>query len=110
LPTERAGRREIGRVRLKQLPPGAKRLVMRPPFHVLVTNVGGTIHAIEDACPHSGVSLCDGELRGERMTCPGHGWVIDVRTGRVLVPEGIDESTPCFVVETTDEWAIVYEG
>lgn len=102
-------RTEIGRVALSDLPPGAMTRLLRPPYHVLVVNVGGTVHALEDACPHSGVSLCDGLLEGERVTCSGHGWVIDVRSGRVLVPEGLDDVNPCFEVRIDGGFAVVLE-
>jgi len=102
-------RTEIGRVALAELPPGAKRRLARPPYHVLVVNVGGTVHALEDACPHSGVSLCEGVLDGAQITCDGHGWVIDVRSGRVLVPDGIGDANPCFEVEVVAGWAVVLE-
>ncbi len=101
-------RTEIGRVALAALPPGAKVRLARPPYHVLVVNVGGTVHALEDACPHSGVSLCEeGVLDDARITCGGHGWVIDVRTGHVLIPEGLADSNPTFEVHLDGPWAIV---
>lgn len=102
-------RTEIGRVALADLPPGSKTRLARPPYDVLVVNVAGTIHAIEDACPHSGKSLCEGRVDGARVTCSGHDWVIDVRNGRVVVPEGRDDTNPCFEVKIEQGWAVVLE-
>ncbi len=34
----------------------------------------GSLHALEDACPHKGVALHKGEVQGEHLTCPYHGW------------------------------------
>lgn len=77
---------------------GALVRVPRPPFDVLVTRVGGVAFAIEDACPHSGRSLCEGRLAGYVVTCAGHGWEIDVRTGAVLTRAGHGEANPRFEV------------
>ena len=84
---------------------GALVQVRRPPFHVLVARVDGQLHALEDACPHSGWSLCQGTLQGHVVTCPGHGWEIDVRTGAVLTAVGRGERNPVF--EVRDDGAIV---
>ncbi|MEM6751759.1 MAG: aromatic ring-hydroxylating dioxygenase subunit alpha [Cyanobacteria bacterium P01_C01_bin.38] len=34
----------------------------------------GQVHAIEDACPHKGIALHKGQVAGENLTCPYHGW------------------------------------
>lgn len=34
----------------------------------------GQIYAIEDACPHKGIALHKGQVAGENLTCPYHGW------------------------------------
>lgn len=78
----------IARVSLTELPLGAMKRLPHPPFDVLVAHTARGVFAIEDACPHSGASLCRGELAGEIVTCPGHGWEIDVRSGRVLTAAG----------------------
>ncbi len=83
--------------------------VTRPPFDVLVTRVDGQLHAIEDACPHSGRSLCEGRLEGHVVTCAGHGWQIDVRTGEVLTEAGLGEKNPVFRAADEGEGVVVYE-
>jgi 3-phenylpropionate/trans-cinnamate dioxygenase ferredoxin component len=83
--------------------------VERPPFHVLLTRVGARAHAMEDACPHSGRSLCAGRIEGSVVTCPGHGWRIDVRTGEVLTEAGRGERNPVFEVREEDGFVILYE-
>jgi nitrite reductase/ring-hydroxylating ferredoxin subunit len=37
----------------------------------------GQVHAIENACPHKGVELHLGEVQGDRLVCPYHGWEFD---------------------------------
>lgn len=100
---------EIARLRVPDVTEGAKVRVPRPPYDVLVVRAGGRWRAIEDACPHSGWSLSEGELVGERVVCAGHGWEICVRTGRVCVPAGLDEANPVFHVRREGDELVVYE-
>ncbi|MCP9455161.1 MAG: non-heme iron oxygenase ferredoxin subunit [Nitrospira sp.] len=46
-----------------------------------IFNVDGTYHAIDNTCPHRGGPLGDGEVEGNIVTCPWHGWQFDVTTG-----------------------------
>lgn len=46
-----------------------------------VFNVDGTIHAINNTCCHREGPLGEGELDGEIVTCPWHGWRFNVTTG-----------------------------
>ena len=46
-----------------------------------VFNVNSTFHAINNACVHRGGPLGEGELAGNVVTCPWHGWEYDVTTG-----------------------------
>ncbi len=73
---------------------------------VAVFHVGNEFFAIANRCPHKGNRLCDGELEGHHIVCPGHGWDFDLRTGetswdplihrtyRVLVENGIVSVEP----------------
>jgi toluene monooxygenase system ferredoxin subunit len=49
---------------------------------ILVTRVAGQLYASPGVCPHEDVALVDGELAGTVVTCPGHGYELDLRTGR----------------------------
>jgi toluene monooxygenase system ferredoxin subunit len=51
---------------------------------VLITRVEGTIVATTSVCPHEDVSLLPGELEDGVVTCPGHGYQLDLRSGRCL--------------------------
>lgn len=44
-------------------------------------NVDGTYYAIDNTCLHRGGPLGEGELEGNVVTCPWHGWRYDVSTG-----------------------------
>jgi nitrite reductase/ring-hydroxylating ferredoxin subunit len=41
-------------------------------------------HAFGDSCPHQGLSLSEGALRGEVVHCPFHGGAFTVRGGRAV--------------------------
>ena len=40
------------------------------------------VYAMDNLCPHAGSPLCEGQLAGSTVVCPGHGWEFDVITGR----------------------------
>ncbi len=102
--------KEVGRVATSELAPGAMKRLHHPPYDVLVANVGGAYFAIEDACPHSGQSLCSGRIDGHVITCPGHGWEIDVRSGDVLTEIGAGRSNPTFEVKVEGGEVVVYSA
>jgi cell fate regulator YaaT (PSP1 superfamily)/nitrite reductase/ring-hydroxylating ferredoxin subunit len=72
--------RKVGR--LDDLPEGRGRQVDLDGLTCAVYNVGGTIHATENRCPHSGGPLGEGALEGPVVTCPLHQWKFDVTTGQ----------------------------
>ncbi|WP_126974632.1 nitrite reductase small subunit NirD [Frigidibacter oleivorans] len=40
------------------------------------------VFAMEDRCPHKAGPLSEGIVHGSQVTCPLHGWVFDLATGR----------------------------
>jgi len=48
---------------------------------VLAGVVDGELIATAGVCPHEDVALAGGELDGACLTCPGHGYQFDLRTG-----------------------------
>ncbi len=55
---------------------------------VLFRTSDGQVHAMEDACPHRGVELHRGQVKGCNVVCPYHGWEFN--------PEGQCVSIPYF--------------
>jgi nitrite reductase (NADH) small subunit len=53
-------------------------------------NAEDRIFALDDTCPHKGGPLSNGIQHGESVTCPLHGWVFDLNTGRA---QGADEGS-----------------
>lgn len=71
-----------------------------PAGPVAVYQLGGKLHAISDACPHAGASLCEGELDGDVVTCPRHGSQFRVTDGeRVRGPADEAVATVRVLVE-----------
>jgi len=48
---------------------------------VIVTRVDGELFACPGVCPHEDVALANGDLTGTVITCPGHSYEFDLRTG-----------------------------
>ncbi|HTR53489.1 MAG TPA: Rieske 2Fe-2S domain-containing protein [Kofleriaceae bacterium] len=57
---------------------------------VIVTRVDGELYAVPGVCPHEDVELADGELTGAVVTCPGHGYMFDLRTGHCRHDPGLE--------------------
>ncbi len=51
---------------------------------VALANVAGKFCAISGICMHEAGPLGEGELDGQVVTCPWHGWQFDVTTGKVV--------------------------
>jgi nitrite reductase/ring-hydroxylating ferredoxin subunit len=54
--------------------------------------------AIEPVCPHAGGSMAAGKVIGDRIRCPVHGYMFDLRTG--YCPRASREGFP--PLRTTD--------
>ncbi len=51
---------------------------------IAIFNVDGTYYAIDNTCVHRGGPLGEGELEGDTVTCPWHGWQYNVKTGACI--------------------------
>lgn len=49
---------------------------------VALFHVQSQFHAIDGICAHQGGPIAKGQLDGEIVTCPWHGWQYDVRSGQ----------------------------
>jgi len=74
---------------LDRLPPGKGKVVRVAGKDVALFNVDGNIYAIDDACAHAGVSLGTSKLRGNIVTCRGHGFRYDVTNGQCVSISGM---------------------
>lgn len=74
---------------LTSLPTRGARVLRAHGYAIAVFRTGSDeIFALRDLCPHRGGPLSQGMVHADRVTCPLHDWVIDLRTGRAT---GADE-------------------
>ena len=45
------------------------------------------VFALHDKCPHKGGPLSQGLVHGKRVTCPMHGWNIQLESGEAVAPD-----------------------
>lgn len=62
--------------------------------------VDGRVHAFENACPHEGNPLIEGEVLGSVLACAFHGWRFDLETGACLAG---DQAAKRYRAELRDE-------
>jgi Fe-S cluster biogenesis protein NfuA/nitrite reductase/ring-hydroxylating ferredoxin subunit len=70
--------------RLDDLAPGKTLPVAAEGRQALLANVDGEVYAVGVECPGTEIPLTFGELDGARLTCPWHGEVFDVRSGKCV--------------------------
>lgn len=84
--------------RLREFPPGSRRIVDVAGRSIGVFNIRGELIALRSSCPHQGAPLCLGIVLGRTdasrpfevkylddqdvIKCPWHGWEFDIRSGR----------------------------
>jgi nitrite reductase/ring-hydroxylating ferredoxin subunit len=68
----------------KDLPVGKICEVQVNGASVALANVAGKFCAISGICMHEAGPLGEGELEGQVVTCPWHGWQYDMTTGKVV--------------------------
>lgn len=71
---------------------------------VALFNIGGTLHALKDNCPHMDSPLHDGIVFRDVVTCRWHGWQFDISTGVSLMSENIRVPKYAVVVEDGVVW------
>jgi len=69
-------------------------------LEIVILRVDGTYHAFDNACPHQGNPLVDGEILGDVLECAYHGWRFDLGTGACLAG---DEPARRYPVEVVGE-------
>lgn len=80
-----------------------------PPFDVLLAFVDGEVFAIEDACNHAGASLAEGWLEEKCVVCPMHGYVFELRTGKLARPRGLCSDQRTYKVTIEGDEVLVHD-
>jgi 3-phenylpropionate/trans-cinnamate dioxygenase ferredoxin component len=83
-----------------ELAPGERKIAFIDGRSIVLFNIDGRLHAIDDACPHNGASLANGQLDGCMLRCPAHGLRFDLRTGCMAGNAGLRLTT--YAVQTID--------
>jgi nitrite reductase/ring-hydroxylating ferredoxin subunit len=83
------------RVPLAALGDAGRAVVKVDGREIAVFKIGDAVYAFENACPHEGNPLIEGEIGGETLTCAYHLWRFDLATGACLSG---DEPARCYPV------------
>ena len=59
-------------------------------LQIALFKLEGKIYALDNACPHMGGPLGEGEIEDEVVTCPWHGWQFDIKNGHNINDLGDD--------------------
>ncbi len=58
---------------------------------IAVVRIGDDIRAFLNICPHQHTPLVDkygGQIQGDELTCPMHGWTYNLKTGKCVNQSG----------------------
>jgi nitrite reductase (NADH) small subunit len=55
---------------------------------VCLARIDGSLHALDNWCPHRRGPLGQGWVEGRAVVCPWHSWAFDCETGLVSPPDG----------------------
>jgi nitrite reductase/ring-hydroxylating ferredoxin subunit len=91
--------------RAADVPRGEGRMFEVKGRQIALFNLSGTFYAIDNTCLHQGGPLAEGELDGEIVTCPWHGWTYDVTTGQS--PDDPDTCVERFAVKVEGDDVLV---
>lgn len=73
---------------LEEIPALGARVVAHVDGDIAVFRAAGdTVFALVDACPHKGGPLSQGIVHGHKVTCPLHGWNIELDSGQACSPD-----------------------
>jgi 3-phenylpropionate/trans-cinnamate dioxygenase ferredoxin subunit len=78
-----------------------------PELRLLVSRIGGRLHALDDVCNHAGCHLSAGLVAGVRVTCPCHYMSFDLRDGRLLSAPRLAGDQRSFPVVEEGEQVVV---
>jgi nitrite reductase (NADH) small subunit len=80
-------------MKIGEVPPGMVRELQLDGKVIALSNVGGKLYAINNVCLHRGGPLGEGELSGQVVTCPWHGWQYDVTSGKLVTNPAVGVET-----------------
>ena len=78
-------------IEASKLPPESMMRVRVNGENVLLANVDGKFYGMGAICTHEQWDLSEGTLADAVVTCPGHGTVWDLRTGKGIFDEPLKD-------------------
>ena len=75
---------------LSKLPPGSMAGVELDGRPILLSNIGGSVYAVDGICTHEESPLSRGFMIEERVVCKLHLSQFDLRTGEVYNPPAVE--------------------
>jgi nitrite reductase/ring-hydroxylating ferredoxin subunit len=69
---------------VEDVPENSMRVFEAGGQRVLVVNLNGSFHALDDLCPHLSVPMSRGEIKEGCVVCPGHASAFDLKTGTAI--------------------------
>lgn len=81
--------RYIPIARAEALDAGSRLLAYIDGRSVVLFNIEGVVHAIDNSCPHNGAALASGRLDGHVLQCPAHGLRFDLVSGCMVGAPGV---------------------
>ena len=79
--------------KIQDLKPGTVKSFRVKGKPIVIYNCQGRFYATSNICQHEGGFLDEGELTGNVIMCPLHGWEYNVQTGECLTASGADLHT-----------------
>ena len=86
-----------------EVPEGEVRVVSCRGRSLALSNVEGSLHAIDNVCTHDNGPLGEGRLWNGRVICPRHGAAFDAATGKVLSLPAVRDVVPYEVTVEGDD-------
>ena len=89
------------------IPPREGRAVMVGGREIAIFNLGDRFLATANRCPHRGGPLSDGIVTGSAVVCPLHTWKVNMETGCVERPGGIEACVETYPTRIDDGVVVV---
>ena len=93
--------------KIGEVPPGMVRELQLDGKVIALANVGGKLYAVNNVCLHRGGPIAQGELSGQVVTCPWHGWQYDVTSGKLVTNPAVGVETYAVEVRGDDVYVDV---
>ena len=84
------------------IPPREGREVTIGTRRLAIFNLGERFMATENLCPHRGGPLCDGIVTGSSVVCPLHAWKVNLESGAVQRPSGVEVCVQTYPTRVED--------